>query len=154
MLALGHLDGRNGFAGRLGPLTVAVGFDHQRPVDHVHATCKSELAAAVGHELDRGSLERRKRVVDLEVGEHDSRGAISCLLAIEDEPQRDALLGTDQAGRVGALDGDLDLLMGSAALCFAELLVAEEKPGQTGDRQSPADSDRNLGSHLYSTPIR
>ena len=123
-------------------------------VEHVHPTCEPELPRSRRRELDRRSTERGERLAHSEVGEDNPRGTITVLLTIENEPERNTFLDTDQVRGVPALDVDLDLLDPSAHLRSSRPFRAEEEPRKRRDQRHPARRHEDLRpSHVGLTSL-
>src|SRR5215467_13495854 len=85
-------------------LTIRGGLDDQRAVNHVHPARETELTGFGGVEPDCGEVMSWQRRADLEVGEHDSRGAVARLLPVEGQLDGNTLADSQDLGAVAALD--------------------------------------------------
>ena len=123
-------------------------------VEHVHPTCEPELPRSRRRELDRRSTERGERLAHSEVWEDNPRGTITVLLTIEDEPERNTFLDTDQVRGVPALHRDLHLLDPCAHLSSSRLFRAEEEPRERRDQRHTARRHEDLRpSHVGLTLV-
>ena len=117
-------------------------FDQHRAVDHVHPTGEPVRPGTGRRELDRRLRERGQEATQRQIGEHHPRRAITILLAIEHDPQRQTGPSADHIGAVAAPHhhshllhpGLLDRLNGRAR--------PKEESGQHRDSE-PADKRDN-----------
>src|SRR5436190_15557024 len=89
---------------------LAFGFNHEQPLQHVHAAAEGVLARLVGGELDRGRLKRRKLLVDPKALEDDALRAIGRLVSTELQAHGFAGLYHDRIGGVATLHHDANFL--------------------------------------------
>ena len=85
-----------------------------------------------GRKRDLGLRVGREGLVDAEVRENDPGCALTALLAVEHDPQRNALAHAHHVGRVAPLDRDPHLLGVADQLRHPCLLGPEEEPTETG----------------------
>ncbi len=77
-------------------------------------------------------------------GEHHPVAAVAGLLSVENQPQRYALLDSDDVWGVTAFDGDPYLLDSTLYLSFSGLLGSEEEPGQDHDGNDTTYGDADF----------
>jgi hypothetical protein len=111
-------------------VTVGLRLDDQLAVDHVHPAGEPELTGTVRQELDGRLRVCGERPIQSKVRKDHPRGALAALLAVEDDPQWNALANAHQVGRVATLHGHRDFLNVPDQVCRVRPLGPEEEPTQ------------------------
>src|SRR5205814_9550089 len=79
-------------------VTVGLWLDDQLAVDHVHPAGEAELTRAFRPELDGGLSVSREGPVQRKVRKDHPGRALAAFLAVENDPERNALMNADQVG--------------------------------------------------------